>query len=459
MNPHSLDGITTVHLLGIGGIGVSALAKILLVKGYSVSGSDVRESCLTRSIAKKGAQVVIGHRPENVHNKDLVVFSTAIPKTNIELLEAQKQKIPTIHRAALLWELMKEYQTIGITGTHGKGTVSAMITWIMDQAGYQPGFMIGGILENYGTNAKSGGGKWMIAEVDESDGSLQGLKPNYVVCNFLELDHLNYYNDLDHIIDSMVEFLNTNNQVQEAFINVDDSGNRRMMERVTHPVITYGFSEQAQYRGNLLGHDQLPLKFEVTLGGEFLGRAEIPLPGHYNVLNALAAISVTHRLGVNFDTIARALRTFKGLENRFTIVKAGDVTLVKDYNSHPTCISKVLKSSRRLIPGRLFSVFKPYRYTLIKYLQNEYATCFAGSDDIVLTKMYAAEEDPIPGIDTHFFVNKIRAAGHHVTYIEDQNQITDYLRKTIRKGDGILFFGGDDFFQMADNFAEELKRN
>ncbi len=454
-----LENVRRIHMLGIGGIGVSGVARILASRGFEVTGSDVRESSITEALRAEGLSVVIGHAPQNVDGADLVVLSTAIPDTNVELIAAREKGIPIEHRSVVLNELLRGYRSIGVTGTHGKGTVSSMIAWIMDQAGLNPGFIIGGMLNNFGTNARAGGGEWMVVEVDESDGTHRNIDTDYVVCNFLELDHLNYYDDLDDIIENMVRYLEENVRLKEAFVNLDCQGNREMVARVAMRPTGYSMEHRSEFHGKFESPQQLPMKFEASRRGELLGECELNLPGLYNSVNAMGALAVCHRIGIDFNVIRDALASYTGMENRFTIVRGGGVTLVKDYNSHPTCMRKVLESAQDLVDGRIFTVFKPYRYTLIKYLQHEYGTAFKGSDEVIITKMYAAEEDPIPGITTHTVVDRIRENGLSVTYIEDQTKITAHLHSVVRPGDKVIFFGGDDFFQMADVFAAELAVN
>lgn len=451
-----LNEVRHIHLLGIGGIGVSGVARILHGRGFEVSGSDVRESALTVALRQEGMTVFIGHHASNLVGADVVVVSTAIPNTNVELIAAKEQGIPVVHRSEVLSELIGLYRTVGVTGTHGKGTISSMIAWVLDQAGLEPGFIIGGMLNNFSTNARAGKGDWMIVEVDESDGSHHNVPTDYVVCNFLELDHLNYYDDLDDIIGSMTRYLEQNPRLKEAFVNVDCQGNRQMIAQVEMRPTGYGIEHDSEWRGEILGDGQMPIRFKAFHRNIEIGEFELNLPGRYNVVNAMAAIAVATRIGVSVDVMQAALASYKGMENRFTIVHGGGVTFVKDYNSHPTCMRKVLESARGLSPGRIVCIFKPYRYTLIKYLQHEYGKAFEGSDEVVITKMYAAEEDPIPGVSTQTIVDRIRENGLKVTYIEDQTKIPAYLKEILHPGDQAIFFGGDDFFRMADGIAADF---
>lgn len=448
---------TKLHFLGIGGIGVSAVARVAMERGYPVSGSDVRQSALTEAMAALGARVTIGQRAENIEGAEVIVLSTAIPAHNPELLAARERGLPILHRSELLAALLSERLSVGVTGTHGKGTVSAMITKMLDAAGREPGFIIGGLLLDYNLNARAGKGDVIVAEVDESDGSHANIPTDLLLCNYIEADHLNYYKDHLDIIVSMARIIEANGRLRRAFVNIDCDGNRQMLERVTKPVTTYAVERDAEYRAVLLDQGQLPLRFEVFRRGEKLGEVSLPLPGRYNVGNAIGAIAVCDHLGVPFEAMQRGLADFKGLDNRFTIVDADGLFVVKDYNSHPTAIRKVLDSAKDLAKGRVVSIFKPYRYTLTSYLQDEYATAFEGSSEVIITTMYAANEDPIPGVDTDLVVRKLRERGHLVTHIADQNQIVAHLRASVQPGDKVLFFGGDDFFRMADDWVAERR--
>ncbi|MCA9300664.1 MAG: hypothetical protein KDA28_16460, partial [Phycisphaerales bacterium] len=342
--------------------------------------------------------------------------------------------------------------SVGVTGTHGKGTTSAMITRILDAADRDPGFIIGGILNDYGLNARAGSGDVIVAEVDDSDGTHRNVHVSYLLVNYLEADHLNYYDDLDHIISSMAEAIEENPRLRRAFVNGDCAGNQRLAGMVSQALVTYGTSDGCAYRGRIV-EGGVPLRFEAFRGDTSLGEFTLPVPGRYNVINAMGAIALCDALDVPVDAMRAGLANFHGLENRFTIIDAAGVKVVKDYNSHPTAIRKVLESASELTDGRIISIFKPYRYTLTHYLKDEYATAFHGSHEVVITTMYAANEDPIPGIDTEFVVDMLRRNGLDVAYIPVQEDILAHLDATVRDGDKVIFFGGDDFFRMADAWA------
>lgn len=450
-----LEDAQRLHFIGIGGIGVSAVARIALGRGWKVSGSDVRRSQLTDAMVELGATVTIGQRAENIEGADVVIVSTAIPETNPELVAAKQQGIPILHRSELLAQFVRETPVgIGVTGTHGKGSVSTMVTRILDAAGKDPGFIIGGLLIDYGINARAGGGEYLVAEVDESDGSHRNVPVTHMICNFLEADHLNYYKDLDDIIGAMESAVHGWDRLEGLYVNVDCDGNRELMRRLPNaPIVTYGTAADATWRGELISTGQNPIRFRAFHKGELVGDFEVPVAGRYNMVNALGAIALCHDLGVPVEAMQRGLADSHGLENRFTILEANGIHIVKDYNSHPTAMRQVLANARDLADGRILTVFKPYRYTLIDYLKDEYATAFEGSAEVVITTMYAANEDPIPGVDTAFFVELLRKQGHKVVFLEDEKEITPYLQRTMKDGDIALFFGGDDFFQMADAWA------
>ncbi len=446
-----------IHLIGIGGIGVSAVARLLAGLGLEVSGSDVKESSITRALRAEGIPVTIGHDPALVRGNDLVVYSTAVPKDNPEFVEAGRLGIPLAHRSEVLAWLMSGREAVAVLGTHGKGTVASMLTRMLDLAGLDPGFVIGGMLLDYGTNARWGHQKLLVAEVDESDGSHLNVQAEHVVINNLDLDHLNYYEDLDHIVDTLVRFLDQDAKLRHLVVNVDSEGTRRLLERTSRPVITVSTTGRADVTcsGVRMGpmgsrftvHRTWAPDMEVTLG----------LPGEHNVENALAALAMAGQLGVPDEAALRALESTRGLENRFTVVRARGVTLVKDYLSHPNGMRKVLRAARRLAEGRLVAVYKPYRYTLLKYLGDEYADAFSLADLVILTDMYTAGEEPIPGIGDDYLVRKCRQRGIEVIHVHDTEDVPPALTDQIGPGDVVTMFGGDDFFRMADRFAAELE--
>ncbi len=454
-----LDDIRRVHLIGIGGIGVSGVARALLGLGYEVSGSDVRESQITTALRHEGATVHIGHSADHVRGVDLVVFSTAVPETNPELVAAREQGVPVRHRAEVLGAILDLHETaVGVIGTHGKGTVSAAIAWILEQAGARPGFIIGGMLENFAKlNARlDPARRLVVAEVDESDGSLKHVHPTVVVVNNLEADHLNYYKDLDHVLETVVACLNDNPRLERVIVNADDAGARSIIPRLKAPVTTFGREWEADLVGFEPEVGPMDSHFRVRHGGQTLGEVALAVPGLYNIDNALAAITATLQLGVSFDAIQAALATYHGLENRFTVVDVGGRRVIKDYISHPTGIRRVLAAAKQ--DGRpIVAVFKPYRFTMVNYHQDNYAEAFHDADRTLVTELYTAGEVPIPGIDTEFLCDKIRSRGPLVEFIPEMNDIVPWLHANVGDREQVIFFGGDDLFALADRYATELR--
>ncbi|MCA9542054.1 MAG: UDP-N-acetylmuramate--L-alanine ligase [Myxococcales bacterium] len=449
----------TYHFVGIGGIGVSAVARVLHEQGVRVQGSDVRESQLTEGLRALGIGVVIGHDAKNIEGADVVVHSTAVRPDNLERVAARAAGKREAHRSEMLGLCLEGHESIGVTGTHGKGTVSAMITHTLLCAGTDPTFLIGGLLNNYRLNARAGKGAYAVAEIDESDKSHLNLRPHHVVVNNLEVDHLNFYSDLDDIVGTMARFINENERLKTLALNWDCPGVRALAEHLNRPFLRYGtVDEPLDFAARDVVDHGDRVEFTAWRGDEKLGRVCLPIPGNYNADNAAGALAITiGALGLPFATVQAALDSYQGLENRFTVRRAGGLTLVKDYISHPTGMRRVLESARRMSHRRIWVVFKPYRFTLMRYHGEEYAQALTGADAMVITRMYAAEERPIDGIDTPWFCDVLREAGNTVHYVEENPDVVPFLDGHVTEGDMILFFGGDDFFRMADAWADRLE--
>ncbi len=459
-----LDGVRRIHLIGIGGIGVSGVARALLGLGFDVTGSDVRESQLTTAVRDLGATVHIGHDARFIDGVDLVVHSTAIPETNAELVEARRRGARVLHRAQILGALLDLHPVaIGVVGTHGKGTVSSAITWILEQAGQHPGFIIGGLLENFDppVNARvAPTPQLVVAEVDESDGSLRWVHPTIMVINNLEADHLNYYDSLEHIQETVLESIEANARLRHVILNGDDPGARALEQgiRATGVDVTlFGRdAEDLDVRAVATGLSATGGSFELEHGERSLGVVELAIPGLYNMENATAAAACANVLGVDISHIKAALSGFLGLENRFTVVDVGLRRIIKDYISHPTGIRRVLEAATE--DGRpIWAVFKPYRFTMINYLQDDYAEAFHDAKHTVITELYTAGEVPIPGIDTEFLCDKIRGKGPEVTFVPEMESIDAWLGDNVPEAAQVIFFGGDDLFAVADRYAEGLR--
>lgn len=455
MNLQELDG-KRVHFLGIGGIGVSALARLLLARGVVVSGSDVRPSSITEALTREGARVFIGHRVDNLDGADMVVHSTAIPQDNPELTAARDAGLPILHRSELLGALVGAFYTVGVTGTNGKGTVSSMVTWILETAGEEPSFYIGAHCENLGTNARHASDKWLVAELDESDGSLVNTAPACAVLNNLEMDHLNYYRDFDHVVEVLTTFFAQLPAGAIGFFNTDCPGARLVAS--TAPVERVLFGEAADADVRLMDATVGPTgsEFTVALSDADVETFTLSVPGRYNVENAVAAIAVTHTLGIPVDAIRAGLAGYLGMANRYTVLHAGQHQVVKDYISHPTGIRKVLETARISAQGRVRAVFKPYRYTMINYHAENYRDAFLAADEVILTEMWEADEEPIPGVSTPWLAEVMRAGGQTVEYVPEMDGILPFLEGSLGPAETVIFFGGDDLFALADDFAGRI---
>lgn len=449
-----------VHMIGIGGVGMSAVARLLLYKGVRVTGCDSRESRITRELALEGAKIAIGHDPGHVRGIDLVVYSTAVAADHPEMLAAKNLDVPIAHRAEVLAGLLKDYsRTIGVTGTHGKGTVSSLTTFMLDSAGLDPAFAIGAYLLDYNTNARGGQGDLLVAELDESDGSLLNASPTIALVNNVEADHLNYYRDYDHVVRTIADFLCGNENLDTALVCWDDAGAMETARQSGCAFSTFGLKKGADFWGDLVSIGPKGSEFRLFDHKKDLGMFRLPLPGKYNCVNAVGAMAVCLGLGLAPDALRRALGRFSGIENRFGVEEACGIRLVKDYISHPTGIRRVLETARDFEPRSLVAVFKPYRYTMMNYLKDEYATAFRDADRVVITKMWDAGEKPIQGIDTEFLVEKIRQFNEHVDYLDDIDNVPEFLLGFIRPGDMVTFLGGPDMFEQADRLKEYLAKH
>jgi len=441
-----------VHFLGIGGIGVSAVARLVLARGTRVSGSDVRESSITQALVREGARVFIGHAASNLAGADLVVVSTAIPDTNPELRAARDAGLPVVHRSLVLDALMAGRRSIGVTGTNGKGSVASMIAWLLDRAGRAPSFAIGARLLDFDTNARASDAPTFVAELDESDGSVANTRPDRLVLVNLDADHLNHYRDLDGLLNAFTAYLAAPDAPPALHGFADDANVAAVLRRSGRCAVTFGTAPDATYRVSDLAMRGMGSTFRLAGPSGDLGTFALSLPGAYNAMNAAAALSVVLEEGVDPGTARDALPAFRGLENRFTVVPIGPGFVVKDYTSHPVGIRAVIDGARAFAKGRIVTVFKPYRFTMIHYLHNEYRDAFRGADLSVITEMYTAGEVPIPGVDTAWLIGRIRDAGAQVLHVPDMDDIVPALRDAVRPDDTVIFFGGDDLFRLADDF-------
>jgi len=452
--------VSKVHFVGIGGIGMSGIAEVLLNLGESVSGSDAKASASTRRLEEMGARIAIGHRTENVGDADVVVYSSAIRPDNPELVRAREHKIPVITRAEMLAELMRLKRSVAVAGAHGKTTTTSLVAEVLKHADLDPTIVVGGRLLAYGTNAQLGRGDYLVAEADESDGSFLHLFPTIAVVTNIDAEHLDHYKNMDEIKDAFVQFVNKVPFYGTGVLCLDDAHVQTIIPRVTKRILTYGMHSQADVTGRILETTDAGSRFEVTYRGEVLGQARVRMPGEHNVLNSLAAITVGLELQIAFETIASALQAFGGVARRFEIKAVEHETVfVDDYGHHPTEIAATLRAAKRNYPRRLVVVFQPHRYTRTQHLLAEFGRSFFDADVLFLADIYAASEDPIAGVTSEALAQTIREHGHKsVTYISDKEQLTDAVASIIQSGDLVLTLGAGDVTAWNDDLVAKWRR-
>jgi UDP-N-acetylmuramate--alanine ligase len=450
-----------IHFVGIGGIGMSGIAELLLNLGYTVSGSDLRESDITRRLISLGGEVHAGHRPEWIKGADVVVTSTAVKGDNPEVLAAVQAQVPIIRRAEMLAELMRLKRFgIAVAGSHGKTTTTSMVGWVLAQAGLDPTVVIGGQVNSLGSNAKLGQGEFLVAEADESDGSFLHLSPVVEVVTNIDLEHLDYYRDIDHIKEVFLEFINKIPFYGAAVVCLDDPDVADLLPLIKKRVITYGMSAQAQIRAREIVTDGLTTSFEVVRGGEALGRIVLPLAGIHNVYNTLAAVGVGLELDIPFSVIALAMGSFSGVQRRLQIKgEIEGITVVDDYGHHPTEIRATLAAMRAAWPNRRLVVFfQPHRYTRTHGLMREFSTAFYEADLLYVTEIYPAGEAPIEGVTAAALIDSIQAHGHKQVYAAPELQeIAAIAMPILEAGDVVLTLGAGNIWRAGEQILKNLQ--
>ena len=451
-----------IYFMGIGGIGMSGIAEILLDFGYRVSGSDIRTSNVTERLQKKGAVIYIGQKEENISEDiDIIVRSSAIRENNPELMRARELNITMLHRSEMLAQLMEHKRAICVAGAHGKTTTSSMIALIMDLAGLDPTVVVGGEIYQIGSNAKSGKSDILVAEADESDGSFLNLLPWMAVITNVEEDHLDHYKNLDAIREAFREFVYKTGEHGVAVLNYDCEETRQLANLVPGKLITYGFAEDAQLQSRNWRYEDGVNKADVYLEGALLGTLEMQVPGKHNISNGLAAVAAGLEIGMSFEEIKNGLMQFGGARRRFQLLgHVHDIQIIDDYAHHPTEIAATIQAARGVHPGRLVAVFQPHRYTRTKLLFSEFCECFKDCDELILTDIYAASEEAIPGVSSMHLAEGIKAAtGQEVLYIGKLTKAEEYLERVVRPGDLVMTIGAGDVFKIGEELVRELERN
>jgi UDP-N-acetylmuramate--alanine ligase len=451
--------INKIHFVGIGGIGMSGIAEVLLNLGYRVSGSDLKQSEITERLASLGGEIHYGHSRDNISGADVVVISSAVREENPEVVEARERLIPVIPRAEMLAELMRMKYGLAIAGTHGKTTTTSMVSTLLGHAGIDPTVVIGGRLDSIGSNARLGQGKFLVAEADESDGSFLKLSPTIAVVTNIDADHLDFYSGIDEIKRTFVEFINKVPFYGLAVLCIDSDNVAAIIPQVQKRFITYGLTSQADFRASDIRIEGMRTTFTAHFRGERLGDVSFNMPGAHNVMNALAATAVAMELDVPFAVIQEGFRDFGGVGRRFQVKgEPGGVMVVDDYGHHPVEIRATLAAAKGgWRDRRLVVAFQPHRYSRTKELFDDFVTAFYDADVLVLTDIYAAGEEPIPGVSSADLARAIKKHGQRdVTYIASREEIPAHLLGVLKPGDIFLTLGAGNLWQIGDTVLANL---
>jgi UDP-N-acetylmuramate--alanine ligase len=451
-----------VHFVGIGGIGMSGIAEVLLNLGYAVSGSDLHESEATKRLRSLGAQVFVGHQEENLSaSPSVVVISTAVKYSNPEVLEARRRQIPVIQRAEMLAELMRMKYGVAVAGSHGKTTTTSMVAAVLSAARLDPTIVIGGRLRMLGTNAKMGQGDILIAEADESDGSFLLLSPTIAVVTNVDREHMDFHQTMERLNESFLNFINKIPFYGLAVLCLDNANVRALLPKVRKRFATYGLSLEADFSAQDLQLKPAGGEFTALHRGKPLGRLRIHLPGRHSVTNALAAVAVAYELEVPFSQIAEALDGFAGIHRRFEVKgEPRGIMVIDDYGHHPAEIQATIGALRDSWKRPLTVIFQPHRFSRTQDLFEEFLTAFEGADRLVLTDIYGAGEDPIEGVTSEALYQAIKRRGHmEVELISDKAQIVEQLSGKLNPGDIVLTLGAGDIYKIGEALVEALGKN
>ncbi len=451
-----------IHLVGIGGIGMSGIAEVLLTIGYRISGSDLQDGESTRRLAELGAEIHLGHSEAHIEEDvDVVIVSSAVDDSNPEVREARHRRIPVIPRAEMLAELMRVKCGVGVAGAHGKTTTTSMVAAVLGRGGFDPTVVIGGRLKSLGgTNARLGDSRYMVAEADESDGSFLLLKPTVAVVTNIDREHMGYYHNMERLSDAYASYVNGVPFYGRAVLCTDCSLVRDLLPRLRKRTVTYGTTEDADLRAVDIELSGLTSSFSVVRAGRSLGRATVAMPGQHAVMNALAALAVGMEFGMPFEDAARALASFEGILRRFEVKgEAAGRMVIDDYGHHPTEIRATLGAARAALGRRVLAVFQPHRYSRLADLFADFAGCFEDADEVVVTDVYAAGESAIEGADAQALVAVMqRRHRGAVSYVGRQDSLGAAVARQSRPGDVVITLGAGDITRVGQEILDSLGR-
>lgn len=447
-----------IHLIGIGGAGLSGIAEVLLGLDFNVTGSDLKKSAATEHLESCGAKIWYGHASSQVNGADVVVMSPAIPQDNPELQAAMQAKIPIIRGAEMLNEITRMRKSIAISGTHGKTTTTALTAAVLSSL--DPTVVVGGKLVN-GSNARSGHGDVMVIEADEAYGSFKMIYPTIAVVTSVDADHLDYYDDIDDIGDAFLTFINKVPFYGSSVLCLDQSNIRKLIPKVDRKYVTYGLETRADLLADDIKFDGLSSYFRVRNQGHILGYVHLRMPGRHNIANSLAAIAVGLELEISFDKIQHALETFQGVHRRFEVLGTVDnIVVVDDYAHNPAKLMAALKGAREGYNRRIIAVFQPHRYGRVRDLAHEFCHSFDHADILIVTSIYGAGEEPIENVTGKKLANAIEKHGHtHVIYEADMDDVVECLMAITEANDLVITLGAGDIYNVGHRFLEKYKSN
>ncbi len=460
-----MKDLGTIHLIGIGGIGMSSIAEVLINLGYKITGSDIALNKNVQRLQELGVKIYIGENAKHLKDASIVVISSAIKNNNVELNAAYVKRIPVIRRADMLAELMRFKKSIAIGGTHGKTTTTSLISAILDNAKYDPTVVNGGIIEAYGSNARLGKGDWMVVEADESDGTFTRLPSTYVVVTNIDKEHLDFYGNKNNLYRAFMHFIENIPFYGVAFLCIDNADTQKLYKEIKYrKLVSYGFNNQANVKAINLSVRNGLTNFDVKIDGneklknKIIKNISITMPGKHNVRNALASIALAIELGINTNIIKDTLKNFKGVERRFSIIgnKKG-VTYIDDYAHHPTEISSVLEAAKSICEGKLIAIFEPHRYSRINNLFDEFSVSFHDADILFVTEIYEAGEKNKLKINKNKIINSILSAGHKdVRGLDNFNDLLLMLENITNTGDFVIFLGAGSISRNARKMVEKI---
>ena len=454
--------IGAIHFVGIGGIGMSGIAEVLLNLNYKVQGSDIKKSPITERLEKLGINIFYEHDASNLKKAAVVVISAAVSESNTELMEARNKGIPVVKRSEMLAELMRLNSNIAIAGTHGKTTTTTLVATLLDGGELDPTVINGGVIHAYGSNARLGQGDWMVVEADESDGTFNRLPATLAVVTNIDPEHLDHWGDFEMLSKAFLDFVSNIPFYGVAFCCTDHPEVQALVGKVTdRRIITYGFNAQADVRAvNVTFMDGISY-FDVLLQKEniSLDRLSLPMPGNHNVSNSLAAIAIARHLDINEKSIKKSLSQFKGVNRRFTqVAELNGMKIIDDYGHHPVEISAVLRAARQTATGKVFAIHQPHRYTRLKSLFHDFCSCFNEADFVVIMEVYSAGEAPLDGASRADLVNGLVRHGHrNVFSVDSEDDLEALIRRQVKSGDIIVFLGAGTISVWANNLPLRLR--